>query len=166
MTAERACGTCSLCCKLPSIAALKKPADTWCTHCRPGNGGCLIYANRPSACRMFNCGWLNPFSWDGVLPITEEWFPARCHFYLAYDDMMCVVVSVDPDFPDAWRAEPYYSALWASPCPVVLIRIGRRSIWLNKETGPGSEETKVRTQAQVDREFKARCRKFAEDKPR
>jgi uncharacterized protein len=157
MPTERCCGSCSLCCRLPSIAALEKPIDTWCMHCRPGNGGCSIYADRPPACRTFNCGWLEPHIWNGLLLLTEEWFPARCHFYLTFDDVAGIAVHVDPDFPDAWRAEPYHSALWNLPAPV-SIRIGRRSIWLNKATG--AEEVTVRTQAQVDREFKARVREY------
>ena len=28
----RACGACSLCCKLLPIAALDKPHDRWCMH--------------------------------------------------------------------------------------------------------------------------------------
>jgi hypothetical protein len=27
---ERICGSCSLCCKLPYVAELNKPIDTWC----------------------------------------------------------------------------------------------------------------------------------------
>ena len=42
----RACGTCSLCCKVLSVFELAKPAGKWCTHCRPGNG-CDVYATRP-----------------------------------------------------------------------------------------------------------------------
>jgi hypothetical protein len=72
MPTERRCGSCSLCCRLPSIAALEKPIDTWCMHCRPGNGGCSIYADRPPACRMFNCGWLKPHIWNGLLLLTID----------------------------------------------------------------------------------------------
>jgi hypothetical protein len=41
----RSCGTCSLCCKLPYVAELNKPINTWCPHARPGHGGCSIYAH-------------------------------------------------------------------------------------------------------------------------
>src|SRR5262245_34979797 len=54
----RQCGDCSLCCKLLNIDELNKPANTWCQHCRPGKGGCSIYADRPPDCRTFACGWL------------------------------------------------------------------------------------------------------------
>ena len=59
----RACGACSLCCKLLQIdePELKKPANEWCRHCRPGKGGCAIYDERPPVCRDFACEWLiNP----------------------------------------------------------------------------------------------------------
>ena len=47
-TTARACGNCSLCCKLLAIAELNKPIDTWCPHARPGRGGCSIYPDRPT----------------------------------------------------------------------------------------------------------------------
>src|SRR5215831_13686041 len=74
----RKCGTCSLCCYVLKVDALEKAADIWCKHCRPGCGGCSIYAERPSVCRGFACQWL-------VSPaFGDEWFPQRakmvCHF--------------------------------------------------------------------------------------
>lgn len=53
----KACGGCTLCCWLPSIKAIQKPAGTMCVHCTP-NSGCKIYQDRPSDCRVFNCVWL------------------------------------------------------------------------------------------------------------
>jgi hypothetical protein len=59
---ERPCGSCSLCCKLMSIgrgaesdAGFYKPGGVWCHHCKPGKGGCMIYADRPTECRKFMC---------------------------------------------------------------------------------------------------------------
>lgn len=54
---SRECGTCSMCCKIPSIEELSKPAETWCQHCKPGKG-CMIYENRPEVCREYICYWL------------------------------------------------------------------------------------------------------------
>jgi hypothetical protein len=73
----RACGTCSLCCKLPYVGVLNKPIDTWCPHARPGHGGCSIYADRPSICRTFVCGWL------ASTDFGDEWFPARSKMVIA-----------------------------------------------------------------------------------
>ena len=56
MTA-RACGDCTLCCKVMAIEELAKPAGQWCRHCKPGRG-CLIYDSRPAECSAFDCLWL------------------------------------------------------------------------------------------------------------
>jgi hypothetical protein len=117
----RECGSCSLCCKLLSIRELDKPIDTWCQHCRPGKGGCSIYANRPAECRSFECGWLADER------IGEEWFPARCKMVLSQTDEGHLSVTVDPAFSDAWRREPYHSQLMAQP-GLVVVRVGRRCI--------------------------------------
>src|SRR5215469_13582461 len=75
---ERICGTCSLCCKLPYVAELKKPIDTWCRHARPGHGGCSIHRDRPTSCRGFICGWLSD-----ELKVGDEWFPAHCKMIIS-----------------------------------------------------------------------------------
>jgi hypothetical protein len=65
----RACGSCSLCCKLLRIEELDKPAGVWCPHCQAGLGGCKIYGVRPGPCRSFHCAWLiNP-------ELGPEWRP-------------------------------------------------------------------------------------------
>ncbi|MGM4958232.1 hypothetical protein ACT4MK_23450 [Bradyrhizobium barranii] len=46
-SAKRACGDCTLCCKVMAIEALAKLAGSWCRHCKPGQG-CAIYAERPA----------------------------------------------------------------------------------------------------------------------
>jgi hypothetical protein len=98
MTA-RACGDCTLCCKVMAIEELAKPAGQWCRHCKPGCF-CLIYQTRPSECRDFNCLWLiderfgahwKPSKSKLVVTISEDGIEIRC----------------DPGFPDAWRKQPY-----------------------------------------------------------
>ena len=74
-TAAKACGTCSMCCKLPSIAELEKPAGVWCQHVLKGKG-CGIYEARPEVCRAFRCSWLR----DPDSP--DSWRPDRCGFML------------------------------------------------------------------------------------
>ena len=64
---RRACGPCTVCCKLPLIdwpgdapvgrPPLKKPRNTWCMYCKPGQG-CTIYNDRPISCAGFQCLWL------------------------------------------------------------------------------------------------------------
>jgi hypothetical protein len=109
----RACGSCSLCCKLLPIRELEKPENQWCVHCRPGNGGCGIYAERPASCRGFACDWLvNPH-------LGDEWYPARAKMFVHYNydplGNMGLYIIVDPARPDSWRREPYFSHLktWA-----------------------------------------------------
>ena len=129
----RVCGTCNLCCKLLSVAEFNKRIDTWCPHARPGCGGCSIYADRPSSCREFRCGWLS-----GLPEFGDEGFPARCKMVLSLRvpphsiREQGIMVTVDPAYPNAWRREPYYSRLKVR----VEIRVGRRRIMLDAD---GSE---------------------------
>lgn len=108
----RACGSCTLCCKLLSIDALEKPAGRWCEHCNVG-AGCAIYEDRPAECRTFHCGYL---IWEHA---GEHWNPARSKMVVASEESGRVWILVDPARPDAWRREPYYSdvrqwAKWAA----------------------------------------------------
>lgn len=111
MTAGNArnCGACTLCCKVLGIAALKKPAGRWCSHCQPGRG-CAAYEARPAECRTFHCLWLTQTF------LGPEWKPDRAKFvlYLEHDGAR-LMVQADPGAPTSWRSEPYYSQLkaWA-----------------------------------------------------
>jgi hypothetical protein len=106
----RACGECSLCCKVMEIATLGKKPGSWCWNCKPPRG-CAIYAERPLECENFNCLWLvNP-------KLGEEWKPSRCKMVLVTDlDGRRLVAHVDPQQPDAWKRRPYYAMLkdWAA----------------------------------------------------
>jgi hypothetical protein len=107
----RACGTCSLCCKVMAVPALGKPRNTWCQHARPGRGGCAIQGQpeRPVECGEFMCAWLER---PDVLP--DDLRPDRVHAFItgakagapgqAMGD--AIVVHVDPGYPDAWRTGP------------------------------------------------------------
>jgi hypothetical protein len=139
----RECGECSLCCKLPYMAELNKPIDTWCSHCRPGHGGCTIYSDRPPSCRRFICGWL--FS---ELKVGDEWFPAHCKMIISRPVGQGLLIIVDPAYPNAWRREPYYGQLLAlAQRSSVKIRVGRRFIRLNAD---GSERQWWRSQAHIE----------------
>jgi hypothetical protein len=92
------------------IAAFEKAAGAWCGHCPPGHSGCKIYDTRPEECRNFYCQWL---LYPGFGP---EWYPLDCKMILLlHPHKEGLVVHVDPDFPDAWRNEPYHRQLrqWA-----------------------------------------------------
>lgn len=105
--AERSCGACSLCCKLFDIDWLdrSKPAGKWCHHCQPGKG-CGIWQNLPQRCGEYFCDWrVNA-------KLTDEWRPDRCGFLINHSaSELPYEVIVDAGRPDAWRKEPYYSAL-------------------------------------------------------
>jgi len=104
----RDCGKCSLCCKVLGIGELKKPAGSWCSHCKPGKGGCAIYQQRPSECDNFNCLWLTSSEFDSA------WYPPTAKMVVHLEsDGNRVALRVDPAFPTRWREEPYYGRLKA-----------------------------------------------------
>jgi hypothetical protein len=107
--AGRACGACTLCCKVLGIAELEKPQGDWCRHCDIGRG-CKIYDRRPAECRSFHCGYL---TW----PLAgEHWLPTRCKMVIVSElGGKRVAIHVDPGRPNAWRESPYYEEIkhWA-----------------------------------------------------
>jgi hypothetical protein len=123
----RSCGSCTLCCKVLHIAEFDKPAGKWCAHCRPGNG-CDAHAARPVSCRGFYCEWITS---KGLGP---EWKPERCKFVLSKTREGNLTAHVDPGFPNAWRATPYYQnfRIWAAeavkktPLHVVSVMVAER----------------------------------------
>jgi Fe-S-cluster containining protein len=125
----RSCGDCSLCCKLPRIDAVDKPAGTWCRHCAPGRGGCTIYDSRPSSCRAFHCGWIVDAD------LGPEWRPLTSKMIAVLEQAgRRIAVHVDPSYPDAWRRQPYYRQLkrWSQEAVEVrrqvIIHIRRKAI--------------------------------------
>lgn len=124
----RACGTCTLCCKVMSIEELGKPQGSWCKHCDIGRG-CKIYPDRPGECRTFYCGYL---TW----PMLEDhWFPAKSKLVVVSElDDTRIAIHVDPGRQSAWQQEPYYSeikhwsALASEQMHQVVVCIGKRAI--------------------------------------
>jgi len=125
--ATKACGDCSLCCKLLGIAEIDKPAGSWCGHFQRGKG-CGIYADRPGACSAFQCLWTASENLD------DRWRPDRARFVLFTEqDGRRLNVVVDPAYPMAWRKEPYYSRIKAMSARArdgyeLLVSIGDRRI--------------------------------------
>ncbi len=102
---KRECGSCSLCCKVLEVQAVFKAAGEWCRHFRAGTG-CEVHKLRPKSCRDFSCLWLQE-DWLG-----DEWKPSVAKFVMAWEyDGQVLAVMVDPKVPNAWRAEPYHTAL-------------------------------------------------------
>ncbi|MBC7581129.1 MAG: hypothetical protein H7312_27785 [Tardiphaga sp.] len=122
--ANRACGDCTLCCKVMTIDELAKPAGSWCKNC-DARSGCKIYSERPTECRTFSCLWLiderlgppwKPNKSKIVITTSEDGLEIRC----------------DPGFSDAWRKEPFKSQIhkWAEAGELsdvtVLVIIGEK----------------------------------------
>jgi hypothetical protein len=107
---SRACGSCSLCCKVLGILELDKPAGEWCPHFRAGSG-CSIHGEHPASCRAFRCLWLlSPAMPEGVRP-------DRCKVVLTLEDGDAKIIArADPADPMAWRREPIHGQLrrWAA----------------------------------------------------
>jgi hypothetical protein len=107
-TTGRQCGKCSLCCYMLPVAELKKPEYKWCEHCRPGNGGCSIYNNRPAeVCGSFRCEWLR-----GAMPLSEEWYPPRSKMIVRWTTKG-LEFNVHPEFQTAWQKQPYLDQIRA-----------------------------------------------------
>ncbi len=127
MTA-RACGDCTLCCKVMAIEELAKPAGQWCRHCKPGRF-CQIYDGRPAECRSFNCLWLIDERFG------PHWRPDRSKLVLTTSEDG-IEVRCDPGFPDAWRKEPFHGEIRTLAASgeahdvTVLVIIGERMILL------------------------------------
>jgi hypothetical protein len=101
----RVCGTCTMCCKIPRIDVLQKPAGKWCPNCAPGKG-CKIYETRPIICRRFLCLWMQDSN------LGDAWKPEKSKMYLSYElSGERLAAHVDPATPGAWRKEPYYGDL-------------------------------------------------------
>ncbi len=116
----RSCADCTLCCKVLNIPELQKPRGRLCTHCAVDKG-CTIYAQRPDACRAFDCSYLLSPS------LGDEWKPTTAHMvlgYMAREDI--ILIFTDPERPGMWRTEPYYARVkkWAG-----MTDIGYVLIW-------------------------------------
>lgn len=109
----RHCGSCNLCCDILEVAAVEKPVNQLCRHWETGKG-CTIYDRRPQMCRSFSCAWLQGhFNYD--------WFPVTARMVVHFSQG-ALNVQVDPDYPDRWREEPYFSRL--SELSLNGIRVG------------------------------------------
>ena len=92
----RTCDGCTLCCRLPDIDELDKPANLACRHCVEGKG-CAQYDTRPKTCRDFLCLWRTDADFG------PEWQPSLCGMML-YRQGPQMTVLVDPESPAALQA--------------------------------------------------------------
>lgn len=105
----RACGTCTLCCKLVPVEELHKPAGQRCRHVRVAKG-CTIYASRPLSCQFWSCRWLidpetaalpRPDRSHYVIDIMLDAVVAQPHAGGESFEITVVQIWLDPAFPEA-----------------------------------------------------------------
>jgi hypothetical protein len=152
-TQTRACGSCTLCCKLVPVKALQKPDNVWCKHAKKG-AGCAIYADRPAECRTWSCLWLADGDAIDIklndtgganATVMLRWTlrrPDKAHFvidegadivYVADKPLGVMQVWADPAYPGAWREDPAFRALvhrLAREGTATLVRHGLRTATL------------------------------------
>ncbi|HEX9462136.1 MAG TPA: hypothetical protein VGB82_06015 [Alphaproteobacteria bacterium] len=123
----RGCNGCTLCCLVLAVQELAKPALQACRHCDFG-AGCTIYADRPRQCQTYFCGYLE------VPEVPEYWHPLVSHMVLqTVEEPRKLLVHVDPNAPNSWLVEPYYSDLkrWGG---LALERDGRVYVLVRSTT--------------------------------
>jgi hypothetical protein len=106
---KRSCGKCSLCCRLMGVPEVKVDHE-WCPHARAGQKaggyGCSIYPRRPERCWDWHCQWL-------VDPrFGQHWYPLKSRIIVDVkieNGKPFVMFVVDPDYPNRWREEPWFS---------------------------------------------------------
>ena len=126
----RACGSCTMCCKVLHIEEFSKPAGKLCASCVAG-GGCAIYAARPQVCRDYECEWLMERS----LPVALK--PEKVGTILMVDpDTDQYQAVCDPEKPNAWRHPLVFKHLLAMARDghVVVAKVGVMS-WRVYESG-------------------------------
>ncbi len=69
---KRSCGTCSACCRWPSVSEIEKPARTPCQYLGKKGYRCTIYEDRPSTCSKYQCSWIR-----GIGKKADQ--PDKCH---------------------------------------------------------------------------------------
>ena len=102
---DRTCGSCMMCCKLPRIPSLNKPAGIWCGVARSGQG-CTKYNERPNECRTFFCQWMLDAS------LGLEWKPSVAKFItFMHSESGNFIILPDKGYPKNWKSPLYYSRL-------------------------------------------------------
>lgn len=100
----RQCGACQLCCRLLPIPVLNKPANTRCKAQKVGKG-CMVYAFRPDACRVYACRWLADRETAGMKR------PDRAHYVIDAEADKIRLVPHDGSVANFWHV----IQVWADP---------------------------------------------------
>lgn len=136
----RACGDCSLCCKVMYVPELEKADGVWCPHAKPGKG-CAIHTERPPVCREFQCLWTRePRMSEALKPSRSKVVLSTSQSTGRAGTTYIILASCDPGEPDAWRREPMHSFLKAQTRTpdgrpqAVVVRAGKRT-WMMTPQG-------------------------------
>lgn len=90
---ERACGSCTLCCTIMKVEFDNgEPTKEWMQPCKHlCKGGCGIYNDRPTSCRVFECVWLgSQRRKDSAMPSSER--PDRTGVVMGINSKEVVIV--------------------------------------------------------------------------
>lgn len=126
---KRACGDCTLCCKLVAVRELKKPAEQKCDHCIKGSG-CQIYSIRPQGCVDFECLWLT-----GEIP--ELLFPKEVKIVLQWDSDekdRFIVAHLDPMLSEIPKRVRRHFDEWLSKVSYIVCTQNGRNWLYERET--------------------------------
>jgi len=99
-----------------------KADHAWCKHARPGKG-CAIYQDRPEPCRAFKCLWLLGIA------IPDHWYPkdAKIVVHTIHEnDADYIAFVVDPNYPNRWREEPYFSDIKEMAAAGIAGKLGKK----------------------------------------
>lgn len=130
-TTPRTCGPCQACCRSTTVWShalkLSSPAGERCPH--QADRGCAIYADRPSACAIFRCAWLD--GWG-----RERDRPDRLGLVIERLDDQAVLITQAAPGAFRGRARRLVEDLARTQAVVVLgPRHGDEPAWI----GPGAK---------------------------
>ncbi len=105
------CRSCTLCCTLPTIEALNKPAYQPCCHLK--DSGCALFGHeaRPQTCIAYTCAYLSKrlgetIALEGTHDVPH---PSDCgayfHIHTTHNQTheKTIFVFVDPAKPERWK---------------------------------------------------------------
>lgn len=81
------CGECHVCCKVPCVPEIEKPANVLCWLYK--ENGCSINADKPKNCKTYQCVWVTQENIDikyrpDILNVVFEQ-PLGCSFWIGYE---------------------------------------------------------------------------------
>jgi hypothetical protein len=111
------CRTCTLCCSLPHIEALEKPAYQACCHIM--YAGCSLFCKpeRPAPCIAYECAYLSGKSGrpNGLKGASDLPHPLECGAYFHLEaTSRTLFVFIDPHKPERWKSSRLMDVFRAS----------------------------------------------------